>query len=58
MRESVTAVALAGFAIATAVAQPARATFEVVSVYPAHTPRGLQHIEATLQTVSGGVPSG
>jgi uncharacterized protein (TIGR03435 family) len=32
MRESVTAVALAGFAIATAVAQPARATFEVVSV--------------------------
>lgn len=33
-------------------------TFEVVTVYPVHTPRGLHHFEVELTTFSGGVPSG
>lgn len=33
-------------------------TFEIVSVYPVHRPQGLHHLEVTLETFSGGVPSG
>ncbi len=33
-------------------------TFEVVSVYPVNRPQGLHHFEVTLETFSGGVPSG
>lgn len=32
-------------------------TFEVVSVYPVHTPAGEHHKECVLETFSGGVPS-
>lgn len=31
--------------------------FEVVSVYPVHSPRGLHHLELRVETFSGGVPS-
>jgi hypothetical protein len=33
-------------------------TFEVISVYPVNSPQGLHHFEVTLETFSGGVPSG
>lgn len=33
-------------------------TFEILTVYPAQSPRGLHHYELTVRTFSGGVPSG